>query len=239
MKNALEAISVISSFTEDILLNHKNELLETHDAGPAFFISNALKDDETPFRLISGNSMTVEILITPEGEFGRIPEKPDTQPITASLSEWTILSTVLNEWDPQSIRKWPTRLFVDLQGFVRNGNDFGKKQTWKEISSLADNIFCLKGTAEEIKYIPASVLKSQKQRLLLITHGGRGVDVFYKGQHTFVPAKKINGLRNTIGAGDTFLAYFISSMYKGKQPVEAAGYACAKTATFLETKVFA
>lgn len=237
MKSATETITIISSFTEDILINNKNEVIETHSAGPAFFISNALKDDDTPFQLITGNPMTVEILVTPEGEFGRIPEKPITRPIIENISEWTVLSTVLKEWDPESIRKWPERLFVDLQGFVRNGNDFGKKQTWEKIASFKENVFCLKGTAEEVKYIPEEVLESQKKRLLLITHGDKGVDVFFNGQRTFIPTKKISGLKNTIGAGDTFLAYFVSCIYKGERPVAAAEYACKKTVVFLKTKL--
>ena len=127
-------------------------------------------------------------------------------------------------------------MFVDIQGYVRNGNDFGKKQVWNEVREIAPNIFCLKGTKEEVNYVPQDVLEYQKNRLLIVTDGSNGLEIFYKGGGFSVPAEKISKPKDTIGAGDTFFGFFVSSMYKGYDPEEAAREASKKTANFLQSK---
>ena len=227
-------ISVVSSFADDIVYYGSLSDSQRCHAGPAFYISKVLQKEGLDFKLISEDSMVVEILVTPSGELGKVPVKPSTKKIPSKLSDWAIISTVLNEWDIASIRDWPTFLFVDLQGYVRDGDDFGKKRIWKDIAQFADKIFCLKGTREEIGQLPPLVLQDQKKRLLLITNGDKGVDVYYRGTHTYVPSGQIIRSNNTIGAGDTFLAYFVSAMFRGDNPVKATRYASERTALFLK-----
>jgi sugar/nucleoside kinase (ribokinase family) len=237
MTTAQNLISVVSSFSEDIIVNDRNEQLKRiRGAGPAYFITNALRDEAIAFDLLADDTTQVEILVTPEGEFGKVPTRSPIKPIDAKLADWTIISTILNEWDITSVTVWPSHLFVDLQGYVRNDDDFGKKQRWDDIALFADKIFCLKGTVEEMKYVPAKVREGQKRRLLIITNGSRGLDLYYKGGHTYIPCKRVTGQKNTIGAGDTFMAYFVASMYKGCAPVDAARHASGKTTCFLENK---
>lgn len=227
-------ITVVSTYTIDVLLNERGEHLEVDEAGPARFISNALEGEDLPFSLIAGKPMTVEILVTANGEFGKIPDRSPRQRIPALVSDWVILSTVLNEWDMFSIKKWPAHLFVDLQGFVRNGSNFGQKQQWDEIGLFDSKIFCLKGTREEFEYIPKCVLEQQKQRMMVITDGSESIELFYRGRPFRIPVQRMIGLKNTIGAGDTLIACLVAAMYKGNNPVEAVLHSSKMTARFLE-----
>lgn len=227
-------ITVVSTYTTDVLLNERGEQLEVDEVGPARFIRNALENEDLQFDLIAGSPMTVEILVTSKGEFGKVPNRPTKRRIPAFTSDWVIISTVLDEWDVASITRWPARLFVDLQGYVRNGNDFGCKQQWDEVGLFADNVFCLKGTREEFEYIPKKIVEQQKQRMMVITDGSKGIELFYKGRLVRIPVHRLIGLKDTIGAGDTFMASLAAAMYKGLEPIEAVEYSSKMTARFLE-----
>ena len=226
-------INVMSTLSTDTLLDEQGKVLAVQAGGPALFIESVLKATSTPYKINYGDRIDVGILLTPRGEFGRIQKAPKKQ-FTLNGSEWGIVSTVLDEW--QVSDPLPDKLFVDLQGYVRDGKDFGKKQTSKTIDRLAGRIFCLKGTKEEVSYLSKAALERQKQKLLLVTDGGQEVQLFYKGRSTFLPVSKINDLNDTIGAGDTFLAYFVASMFRGNTPLIATRYAIEQTSIFLSSK---
>ncbi len=52
---------------------------------------------------------------------------------------------------------------------------------------------------------------AQGGKLLLVTRGGDGVDIYKDGEFVNVPAQKIE-LVDTVGAGDTFMANFLSKL---------------------------
>ncbi len=228
-------LSVVSSFATDTLVNQSGKILNQQAGGPAFFIESALKKAKIPYKLFSGKTIGVEILVTPSGEFGRVITSP-VQKSTDSLkfSDWAIISTVLDEW--RLAEPLPEKLFVDLQGYVRDGKDFGKKKVNETINQLAGSVFCLKGTKEEVGYLSSTAQERQKKQLLVVTDGDKGVEVFNQGTYTKMVPKKVKSLRNTIGAGDTFLAYFVASMYQGNAPETAARYAVDATTDFLTNK---
>lgn len=224
-------VDVLSTLSTDKLLDERGMVLSVQAGGPALFIESVLKNTGIPYRINCGTKIDVEILLTISGESGRIEIAPKKQP-ALSNAEWVIVSTILDEW--QLEEKLPERLFVDLQGYVRDGKDFGKKQSSKAIDCLAGKIFCLKGTKEEVSYLSKSALKRQKRRLLLTTDGGQGVELIYNGRTSYFSINKLNGLMNTIGAGDTFFAYFVSFMFQGNSPNIAAEYAVGATTEFLK-----
>ena len=232
-------ISLISTLTEDVLLDEQGKVISTSQGGPGLFIGNALLGEGVPFRLIEGDRLKVEILVTPRGEFGKIPTKPREMAIDADLlNGWAIISTVVGEWKLPEEGRLSGCLFVDLQGFVRDGTNFGGKKVWSLDDSIARQIFCIKGTAEETKYLPPSVLEDQKQRLLLITNGKNGVDMYFRGDHHHYQVKEeVVGLKNTIGAGDTLLGNFAAQLFKGNSPDQALQTAIGNTSIFLKQKL--
>jgi len=219
-------------------VDESGQVLSTQEGGPALFISQAFQAENVPHRSFENEKLVVEILVTKTGEFGKVPIRPKVaQPKPGELTDWTIISTVLDEWDLFSAENLPAHLFLDLQGYVRDGDDFGKKKYWKQIGKLGDKIFCIKSTREEMAYIPDGVLKDQKNRLLVITDGSKGTEIFSQGIRYRIPTKAIKKLKNTIGAGDTFLAYFVASLYKGLGVEQAGEYARDRTHAFLLKKL--
>lgn len=232
-----EGISLFSTHAQDILIDKRNETTTRQPGGPILFLEQALKLSNVPYESFHGERIDVEILITHDGEFGKIPHKINPQPIPLDqMSDWTVVSTLLREWNLNNLVQYEGRAFVDLQGYVRNGDDFGKKQMWDEVQAYADFIYCLKGTKQEVEYLPDQVREAQKNRLLIATDGAKGLDLFYQGDNFHIPAVSIPHPKDTIGAGDTFFGYFVASMYKGSEPVQAAENASKLTAQFLQSK---
>lgn len=231
-----ETIHIVSTYANDILLDDQGVVFARHPGGPIRFIERALTDVDVPHQSHSGEDMDVEILVTDKGEFGRVSQQPAPRKLSEiGAPKWAIVSTVLDEWtiDDAAI---PQKLFVDIQGYVRDGGIFVQKRQWSISPQTAQKIYCVKGTEEEITYIPADILESQKQRLLIVTKGADGVDIYHKGKLTTVPAVKVRTLKDTIGAGDTFLAYLAASLYAGLSVPDAGMRAAHKTAEFLRTK---
>lgn len=222
---------VFSSFSQDTIINGQGVKIGIKPGGPALFIRNALTTVSIPFSLSTGKVIDVEILLKSEGEFGRIQKLPNKHFCSLPMSNWIIVSTILDEW--QFDDPLPARLFVDLQGYVRDGSDFGAKRSNENINRLAGKIFCLKGTKEEISYLSNDAIARQKKQILLITDAANGVELYNKGRYTYLPVNKINGLTDSIGAGDTFFAYFVASMFIGTTPTNAARYAINQTYQFL------
>lgn len=231
------SISLISTLAEDVLINTDGQIISKSKGGPALFVGNALAAEGIAFELFEAPPLRIEILVTPKDECSKTPAPPQQSFISPKiLKDYTIVSTILDEWQFSSGLLLPPRMFVDVQGFVREAQKFGDKKAWKVNQVLADQIFCIKGTAEEIKYLPEAVLERQKQRLLIITRGKDGVEMFYKGKRRHFNINEVKGLKHTIGAGDTFMGHFVAKIYKGAPVVDAARYAILDVVAFLKQK---
>jgi sugar/nucleoside kinase (ribokinase family) len=79
-------------------------------------------------------------------------------------------------------------------------------------------------------------LEKQKQKVLIVTKGDRGVDLYVAGELYSIPPKKVVTGRDTIGAGDTFLASFTSQYLATQNPVGSAHFAMDHVSEFLLTK---
>jgi sugar/nucleoside kinase (ribokinase family) len=232
-----EGTSVLSTFAQDILLRENGEVISRQSGGPILFLERALQASNVPFHLLYGETIDVEILMTDHGEFGRISNPPKILPFPLEeVADWVVVSTVLKEWELDKIERFQGKVFVDIQGYVRSGQDFGRKQVWQEATDFAEKIFCMKGTRQEVSFLPESVREDQKNRLLIATDGGNGLELFYEGKNFYVPAGEPIKPRDTIGAGDTFFGYFVAAMYKGADPENAAKHATEKTRDFLLKK---
>jgi hypothetical protein len=233
-------ITIFSTFTKDKILSESEALIKEQEGGPAFYIKQAFEDEKINFVLKTSPKMNVQILITKNGEFGKVSKilKPKTIHFSQIKTPFLIISSVLNEFNLLELSNYQGRVFLDIQGYVRDGNSFGKKKLWKPKEGTFNNIFCLKGTREEWQNIPAQYFEIQKQKILIITDGKEGCEVFAFGKRYLVRPPKILALKNTIGAGDTFFAYFVSCLIKTESPLYSAKYATKKTSTFLDKTHF-
>lgn len=237
MTNKDDTITVVSSRAVDILLRKDGTVIDKIEGGPAFFIESALRDANVPFRLNEGEQMTVNIEVRKDGEYGKVTPASTRRSLgDIDINGWCMVSTLLDEWKIEG--DLPDRLFVDIQGYVRDGTDFGLKQSWPLDRSTTSKIFCLKGTEEEVCYIPDDIIDEQKkERMLVVTQGRRGAAIYYEGNKYSIPARPLNNLPDTVGAGDTFFSYYIAALFNGSNAEDAGYRAIRKTREFLEKKL--
>ncbi|MBI3334951.1 MAG: hypothetical protein HY001_00425 [Candidatus Portnoybacteria bacterium] len=231
-------ITILSTFANDKLVSENGVIVGKQNGGPAFYIEQALKDEGVFFTLKTGLKMEVKILITKDGEFGKVPKRPTQKGVRFSQikTPFLLISSVLNEFNLANLPTFKGKIFFDVQGYVRNGNDFGRKKLWKPSKEILANIFCLKGTKEELQNIPKQYIEAQKQKILLITKGKLGCEIFAFAKRYIVKPSKVIASKNTIGAGDTFFAYFVSCFAKTANVLDSAKYAVKRTSAFLSAQ---
>jgi hypothetical protein len=228
-------IAVISSYSTDRLIEAKTGVvLKEQSGGPALFITKALTKMNVDATVYAGEPLLVEMAIHEDEEYGIIRQQSTPQSFPLPNTDVTIFSTILREWTLDNIHNYKGKIFLDIQGYVRDGSDFGKKQIWKDAGQYADAIFCLKGNEVEMQYIPVDVLHKQKQQRMVITTLDReGVQIDYKGKSTKVTPKEVIKPPNTIGAGDTFFANFVGKFVQTGDLEYSANHALLQTSEYL------
>ena len=125
---------------------------------------------------------------------------------------------------------------LDIQGFVRKlktNNTNNKKLGISE--QIANKISILKGTEEELSYIDNKFLDDQKRRILIITKGEMGFDIFFKEKEYRFIANPIFA-KNTIGAGDSFFTAFAVEFLRTKDILKSGESAKIFVENFLKSK---
>ena len=234
--NSRNNLTVLASFAIDRLLDKRGLLLCEQKGGPALFLQRVLGEEKIPFDIPYSSTLKVEILVAPKGEFGKVKTK--AKPIKVSWrslnTSAVLISTILDEYDLEGMEAYKNQVFLDVQGYVRDGENFGKKKYW-DLSS--DSILCVKGTREEISYLPKDFVKKQKQRMLLITFDSKGSILYFENEAISAKPTKIVRAADTIGAGDSFFAYFVAKYLQSSDPRRSLEYATSKTTSFLSSKV--
>ena len=229
-------LTIFSSYSRDKIID-KDGKVTTKRGGPLFFIENVLREIHVPYKSFYGPTINVEIKVGKNGEAGKVLGLPTVNSLPKSnISSYILVSTIFNEWNLDEISKLNAKVFVDIQGFVRQVDRPGKKRTFKYIEKYAEKIYCLKGTREEMSFIPKTVYEEQKKRLLIITDEDRGTEYFFEGKRSFTKVMKKIDSKDTVGVGDTFFGYFVGLLFKGKTLKSALGLAMNKSANFLQLK---
>ncbi len=229
---------IAATYAKDKILDEQGKVIIEQKGGPAYFIERIFRLENQRYDIISTPEVTVEILVTPDGEFGKILQKPQSLDITYQTlnSDALLISTLLDEVVLRGFSQYKGKIFLDIQGYVRNGNDFGKKKKWLPSSEITKSIFCMKGTAEEVSMVPTDIVELQKKNVLLITKGSEGSELYaFDKRYVIKPTQKIDP-KNTIGAGDTFFAYFTIAMIQTSNALQSARSAAQKTSDFLVGK---
>ena len=224
-------VTVVSSFANDAVLNKQGQVVSLRRGGPAYFVKNIFEQEKIKFDLVVGEEIDVEILVTESGEFGRVKTQIRNQNLGDIKTECLLLSTIVNEW-PFMLKKYSGILFIDIQGFVRDPSDFGKKRMISVPKRYRP--FCVKGTEQEICYLPLDFIESQKERCLIVTKGIMGSTIFYKRKEFTFKPRKIARVLHTIGAGDTFFALFFAEFSRTHDVRVSGNYATEETILFLE-----
>lgn len=229
-------ITLLSSFADDYLYDQNGNRFGTQIGGPAFYITKVLEKEGLDYDLIQSDKFEVEIRLGQSGETGRILNEVKEVKVAFKdiQNPFILISTIGSEFSLEGIENYQGKVFLDVQGFTRIKGDFTKK-SWKPDSLLSEKIFCLKATGKELSFLPADLIEKQKQKMLLITYGAAGSELYCLGEKYFKTPEEVP-IKDTVGAGDTFFAYFISQSIKNNSPEDDLHYATEKTNQFL-TKV--
>lgn len=230
------SLSIFSTYTLDIVTDKIRATVREQPGGPLLFLEKALRESNIDFVSFHNDTINIEIQLNDHGETGRILNHPRPSPLPKDISGWTVISTVFNEWELSGINRIHNKIFLDVQGYLRNTSETEKERFLGELEKNTDKIVCLKGTSKEIGSLPNRVLKPYKERILIITKGVQGVECHYEGKRYVFRPKKIVKSIDTIGAGDTFFGYFVSNVYNGSSVNVAVEQAMRSTEIFLETK---
>lgn len=231
-------VTILSTFAKDKIIDRKRKIVTIKKGGPAFYLSNVFKKEKIHFNLITPPIAEVEILITKDNEIGKVKKRPKIQKIDFPKikTDYLVISTILDDFDLNGLSSYKGRIFLDIQGYVRNGRKFGGKRYFTPSREIISSVFCLKGTKKELKYIPKTWLDQQKRKILIITKGSSGCEAFIFGRKLKIKVKKKIPVSNTIGAGDVFFAYTISKFLKTNEILKSIEYALKRTSEFLLSK---
>lgn len=220
-------IKIYSTFSKDIVSDENNNI-SIKKYGPAFFMENIFKKYNVDYELNPGATLEILIDVKDGVETGEIKSKNiKSQEITnISSDDIVVVSTIGREWVLGNNVSPEARIFLDIQGYARTNN--------LAEASLA-NLFCLKGTKEEINKVPKDIVEKQKDRCLIITNGKNSSLVYYKNTKYKIKANRIDA-KNTIGAGDTFFATFIVEFLKTNDAEGSALFAAKEVEKFLLEK---
>lgn len=199
-------ITVISSLTKDYIINASREM-EVKSGGPALWIIRALHKFGIKPQLVCGkNPAVVKIIIKNNMETGSIVSISKIPTPKTKKADCFIISTIGNEFNIKNVALLKGLIVLDIQGYARFARVKNKKFNLPQ--SILPKIYILKATLKELKYVNRTVIDNQKKRILLITKGGKGFDIFANNKKFSYKTKKLKP-KDTIGAGDTLLTAFV------------------------------
>lgn len=221
-------IAVVATLAEDRFTHHGRT--ETRKGGPAFYISDTLRRLRVPYRRYTPKfSALISIVMLRGEERGVITKKPPRFSPRVKPAGATIVSTILDEVPLHAVADFPGFVAVDLQGYIRASRARGVKHLMPPDAIHFDLV---KLTEEEARYVDPRFLELQKQRILVMTHGPRGAEIWSHGKRMFISVKKLR-VRHALGAGDRYLAAFVASFLRNQDAALAGRFAAHHIATIL------
>src|SRR5207245_2355849 len=152
-----------------------------------------------------------EVLDGPYGEEYVIPAIPPIRLPAKLTGRAVILSPIMQEIVPERIPPVDGLLVVDLQGFVRvPGTPSAHPGRKFELSTLLSRADVVKASEPELALLSEESMAALRRTLLIETRGRWGA-VVRSGTETTRVAAHYVPVRDTIGAGDTFLAALVDS----------------------------
>lgn len=232
----MASLVVISSFAQDRYHNLKDGVRSVRRGGPARWITETLQQILIPFELITGaEDCIVDIAVGGNEEKGTIASLSQINAPDIPFADAYIVSTIGDEFDLGRIPDRHAFIALDAQGYVRCAR-MARRPFYALPSKIRDHITVLKATAEEVAYLDPDFVKKQKSRMLLLTKGSRGFDLFSMGICASFPASQGATPPDTVGAGDTLLAAFVTMYLRYRDRLIAAYRARKYVEKFLDRK---
>ncbi|MCL5959633.1 MAG: PfkB family carbohydrate kinase [Chloroflexi bacterium] len=138
------------------------------------------------------------------------------------------LAPIAQELDQSLARLFPSSLVgLTAQGWLREWDAQGRVHGthWKNASRVLPHIDVLIVSEDDIagERSVAEAFAGQV-RVVAVTRGERGADVFYRGGVYHSPAFKARAI-DTTGAGDAFATAFLVKLQRSGDPIQSARYA--------------
>jgi hypothetical protein len=228
------SIILISTNTIDRIPT-PNGILEVA-GGPPRFIVPALEISGWDCRVVTGALATVNVVVGGGGEEYVVPPLPRIRLPAFLQASAIIFSPIMREIDIHHLPDLDGMVVADLQGFVRHpGVPSGKPDHNVDLAPLLQHVDVIKATARELEALSTASRTMLRDKVLLLTQGREGALVIQGDRVARVASQPVHGVA-TIGAGDTFLAYFTAGLLDGTTPQESALRAARFTEAFLEAR---
>ncbi|MEN9523968.1 MAG: pfkB family carbohydrate kinase [Candidatus Parcubacteria bacterium] len=231
----MKTITLIASHTVD----HIDDLdrgLQIHRAGgPAHYCGNAIRSLGYKPTIVTGEKPAdVFITISEHNEHIRIDRIPKIRLPKRLPSHNIILSPILGEFDLRELRLRSCDVFLDAQGYIRAPEGRAELDWQCDLRDL-DKVIALKVNRREFDHVHKSITDVFKHRILLLTKGRDGVELWIHGKQINIRGQNVK-TTDTLGAGDTFFGSFVVKFLETGDAVIAAKFAVSKAEELLKKK---
>ena len=231
----MESVTLIASRTIDHIHNFDRREKFERPGGPAFYCKQAMEVLGYKVHLVTASRPTqVSITIRGVHESIRIDRIPKIKLGERLPSRNIVLSPILSEFKLRQLADRRCCVFLDAQGYIRTRGE-NQVQGWSCSSVDLEKVIALKVNLRESGLVSEEILDLFRERILLVTHGKEGVEVWDRGKCKMIRGKEVLA-PDTLGAGDTFFGSFVAVYLETENAVRAAKIAITKAEQLLKRK---
>lgn len=231
----MKSVTLIASRTTDHINNLDKSTKIVRPGGPALYCKQAIEALGCKVNLLTARRhVTVHITIQDRREKIRI-ERIGKITLQGCLPTRNILlSPILSEFNLEQMAQRDCRIFLDAQGYIRaRGKDL--TQRWVCAPQILKNVVVLKVNQHESNCVSEEILNLFRSRILLITHGQEGVEVWDHDKRYHIRGHPIE-VADTLGAGDIFFGSFVAAYLQSGDVLSATRLAVQKAEQLLQRK---
>lgn len=231
----MKAVTLIASRTIDHIDNLDESTKLVRSGGPALYCKQAIEALGCNVRLLT-SQRPVNVHITIQDRHEKIQiDRIEKILLRGHLpARNVLLSPILGEFELKRLAQENCRIFLDAQGYIRAKGEHLVRR-WICTPNIVKNVVALKVNQRESRYVSRKILKLFQSRILLITHGQAGVEVWDHGKRCRIFGHPVE-VKDTLGAGDTFFGSFVATYLQSGDALSAARLAVQKAEQLLRRK---
>jgi len=231
----MQSVTLIASRTTDHINDLDKSTKLVRAGGPALYCKQAIEEFGLNVHLLtSRRPVTVHITIQDRHEKIRIDRIRRIAFPGHLPARDILLSPILGEFNLEQLAQRNCRIFLDAQGYIRaEGEDL--VQCWVCAPWMVKNVVVLKVNQRESNCVSEEILNLFRSRILLITRGQEGAELWDHGKRYQIHGHSIE-VADTLGAGDVFFGSFVASYLQSGDAPSATRLAVQKAEQLLRRK---
>ena len=231
----MKSVTLIASRTVDHINNLDQSVRLERAGGPAFYCKQAMEVLGYRVHLVTaGQPANVFITIRNRRESIRIDRIAKIKLTGRLPARNVLLSPILGEFELEQLARRRCQIFLDAQGYIRaKGENIAKR--WLCSTRLVKNVVALKVNQQESRYVPEEILDLFRTRILLITRGREGMEIWDRNKRHVIHANPVDA-PDSLGAGDTFFGSFVVTYLESGNARLAAQAAMIRAEQLLRRK---